>query len=56
MYLQKNPTVLLVRILCSHNGASAKHHLVFGERACLVGEDVLDLPQVLGDVQRLALY
>lgn len=48
-------TVLLVRVLRAHDGAPAEHHLVLGESARLVGEDVLDLPQVLGDVQRLAL-
>lgn len=48
-------TVLLVRVLRAHDGAPAEHHLVLGESAGLVGEDVLDLPQVLGDVERLAL-
>lgn len=44
-----------MRVLRAHDGAPAEHHLVLGESAGLVGEDVLDLPEVLGDVQRLAL-
>lgn len=48
-------TILLVRVLRAHDGAPAEHHLVLGESARLVGEDVLDLAQILGDVQRFAL-
>lgn len=43
-------------VLSAHDGASAKHHLVLGEGASLVREDVFDLSQVLGDVQGLTLH
>lgn len=42
-------------VLGAHDGASAKHHLVLCQSPGLVREDVLDLPQVLRDVQGLAL-
>lgn len=48
-------TVLFVWVLCAHDGASAEHHLVLRQSASLVWEDVFDLPQVLRDVQGLAL-
>lgn len=48
-------TVLLVRVLSAHDGASAKHHLVLRQSASFVREDVFNLPQVLRDVQGLAL-
>ncbi len=49
-------TILFVRVLGAHDGASAKHHLVLSEGASLVWEDVFNLSQVLGDVQGLALH
>lgn len=48
-------TILFVWVLCAHDGASAKHHLVLCQSTSLVWEDVFDLPQVLRDVQGLAL-
>lgn len=48
-------TIFLVTILSAHDGAAPEHHLVLGQRPRLVGEDVLDLAQVLGDVQGSAL-
>lgn len=42
--------------LCAHDGASAEHHLVLREGARLVGEDVVDLPEVLCDVQSSTLH
>ena len=36
--------------------ATLEHHFVFCQSAGLVGEEVLNLPQVLGDVERPALY
>lgn len=37
------------------HSAAAKHHLVLRQRARLVGEDVLHLAEVLGDVESSAL-
>lgn len=45
-----------MRVLRAHDGATSKNHLVLGERACLVGEDVLNLSQVLCNVQSFTLY
>lgn len=42
-------------VLSTHDGASAKHHLVLGEGARLVREYVFNLSQVLCDVERLTL-
>ena len=36
--------------------ATLEHHFVFCQSAGLVGEEVLNLPQVLRDVERPALY
>lgn len=49
-------TVFFVWKLRAHDGASAEHHLVLGERACLVWEDVIDLSKVLCDVQSSTLH
>ena len=35
----------------AHDGTTSEHHLVLGQRSCFVGEDVLDLTQVLSDVE-----
>lgn len=48
-------TIFLVRVLAAHDRATPEHHLVLGERPCLVREDVLDLAQVLRDVEGSAL-
>lgn len=48
-------TVSVVRVLDSGHGAAPEHHLVLGERSRLIGEDVLHLAEVLGDVQSSAL-
>lgn len=42
-------------VLHPRHGAAAKHHLVLRQRARLVGEDVLHLAEVLGDVESSAL-
>lgn len=39
----------------TRHSAPPKHHLVLRQRARLVGEDVLHLAEVLGDVQSSAL-
>lgn len=44
-----------MRVLHARHGAAAEHHLVIRERAGFVGEDVLHLPEVLGDVERTTL-
>lgn len=44
-----------MRILHARDAAAAEHHLVLCERAGLVGEDILDLAQILCDVQCPAL-
>lgn len=49
--LERPRTIFLVRILAAHDGTTPEHHLVLGQRPCLVGEDVLDLAQVLSDVE-----
>lgn len=48
-------TVGVVRVLHARHDAAPEDHPVLGEGAGLVGEDVLDLAQVLGDVERPAL-
>lgn len=48
-------TIFLVRILAAHDGAAPEHHPVLRQRARLVGEDVLDLAQVLRDVEGTTL-
>ena len=40
-----------VRIVPAAHRAAAEHHLVLCQSPGLVGEDVLDLAQVLGDVE-----
>ena len=40
-----------VRIVPAAHGAAAEHHLVLCQSPGLVGEDVLDLAQVLSDVE-----
>lgn len=42
-------------VLHPGHGAAAKHHLVLRQCARLVGEDVLHLAEVLGDVESSAL-
>lgn len=42
-------------ILDPEDAAAAEHHLVLRQSSCLIREQVLDLPQVLGDVQGPAL-
>lgn len=44
-----------MRVLHPGHGAAAEHHLVLGQRARLVGEDVLHLAEVLCDVESPAL-
>jgi len=44
-----------MRVVLSADGARFELHLVLGERAGLVGEDVLHLPEVLGNVEGAAL-
>lgn len=48
-------TVVDVRILHAEDAAAAEHHLVLRQGSRLVGEQVLDLAQVLGDVEGPAL-
>lgn len=44
-------TIFLVRILAAHDGATSEHHLVLCQGPRLIGEDVLDLAQVLRDIE-----
>ena len=55
MKWRQSLTSEVVGVVEATDGAAAKHHLIFGERSRLVGEDVLDLPEVLVDVERPAL-
>ena len=45
----------VVTELLACDAASLEHHLVLGQRARLVAEHVLHLPELLGDVERPAL-
>ena len=45
-----------MRIVLPRYRTRLELHLVFCQSACFVGEDVLDLTQILGDVQGPALY
>lgn len=44
-----------MRVLHPKDTAAAEHHLILRQSSCLVGEQVLDLTQVLSDVEGPAL-
>ncbi len=44
-------TIFLVRIFDPVDTAAPEHHLVLGQSSRLIREQVLDLPQILGDVE-----
>lgn len=44
-----------MRIFNPIDAATAEHHLVLGQSSSLIGEQVLDLPQILRDVEGPAL-
>lgn len=42
-------------VVKSCNTTPSKNHLIFSEGSCLIREEILDLPKILGDVQSSAL-
>lgn len=51
MWLNELFTIGIMGILDASYGAAAEHHLVLGQRAGFIGEDVLHLAQIFGDIQ-----
>lgn len=49
--LGSSRTIFLVRILAAHDGTTSEYHLVLCQGPRLIGEDVLDLAQVLRDIE-----